>query len=96
MSTNTGLVRVQQHNAYEIMRGQAVTITAKLARTVAEILATEPPFVREADPAVTIAWHCTHDVEEWLVTFDAGYGTLTYLINDETGAYQLAPMGERA
>lgn len=96
MSANTGIVRVAQHKAYEDMHGQRVTITTDLLQAIAKLMATEPQFVNEPRPAITIAWHCTHGQTQWLVTFEVGYGSTTYVVDDETGKYWLAGLGERA
>jgi hypothetical protein len=96
MSDNTARVRTAQNDAYSEMVGTRITVTSALVRGIAKLMASERHFETEPDPAVTIAWHSTHDRDEWLVTFEVGYGSVTYVINDETGEYQIAALGERA
>lgn len=71
------------------MIGTKITITDELARTVGKLTAEQP-----TSTAVTIAWDDDYPEREWLVHFDAGYGTTTYVVDDQTGDSRLAGMGE--
>ena len=68
-----------------------ITITDDLAKTVGRLAADHP------NTAVTIAYDGdNYPEEEWLVTFDAGYGTCTYVVDDQTGEHRLAGLGDDA
>lgn len=67
-----------------------ITITSRLAKSIGQLASKHP------NTSVTIAYHDDYPVEEWLVTFDIGWGSLTYVVNDETGAHRAAGMGEKA
>lgn len=64
-----------------------ITITATAARTIGRLAAKHPTT------SVIIAWD--EREHEWLVTFDAGYGTLTYVVST-SGKSRPAGLGQTA
>jgi hypothetical protein len=65
-----------------------ITITDDLARAVGRIASKHP------NTAVTIAYDDDLPEQEWIVECDAGYGTLAYIVDDQTGARRLAGLGQ--
>lgn len=70
------------------MIGTSIYITNELAIKVGELAKSHP------NTTVAIAHDDDYPEQEWLVKLDAGWGDSTYVVNDETGEYRPAGMGE--
>jgi hypothetical protein len=70
------------------MISSTLTITPELAIAAGKLAAEHP------NASVTIAYDDERAEQLWLVMLDAGYGQMTYVVNDENGSTYPAGLGD--
>lgn len=68
-----------------------IAITSDLVLAMARLINENPSY---KDCGVLIGHDEDYGEQEWLVQFDAGYGSTTFVVDDETGESRLAGLGE--